>query len=438
MTAHALLASTAALLTTAWLAGLWQGAFLVLSGSLLLRLMPGAPARLRHSLLMMLFLVSAVLPWIPLHRTGASAASPVVHLSLGIAYALTALWGAGTMYRLSSLVLAALHLRSVRQRATPLVFDLDRLALSSSRRPAVCVSADVDSPLIIGFFRPVMLLPEWLVPALSQQELDQIAVHECEHLRRRDDWTNLALQLGLTLFPLNPALLWLNQRIAVQRELACDAAVAAVSHPVDYAASLARIAEHRLRRSQLRFALAALGRKSELAHRVQVLLQGPGTWSGMQKASAAAATGIVLAASASVLAHAPQLVSVDSPAPVTMASTSTHHAALPTSPATRTLPLSDGPIAQFVQASYVSPAVSRGRRVAMRKRLGSRRHEDFDVSAAAPVAETSAFRMTSASADLGGAPLARRAVAAVQVFPAFYAPAYVAVPVNDGWLIIQI
>ena len=106
-----------------------------------------------------------------------------------------------------------------------------------------------------------------MVPLLTEEELHRIAVHECEHLRRHDDWLNLLLQVGMVLSPLNPALFWLSRSIGVQRELACDdAVVATTGDPIAYASCLARLAEQRMQqRNHLRLALAAWERKSELA-----------------------------------------------------------------------------------------------------------------------------------------------------------------------------
>ena len=47
-------------------------------------------------------------------------------------------------------------------------------------------------------------------------------MHEMEHLRRGDDWTNLLQKAGLVFFPLNPASFWVERRLCAERELACD------------------------------------------------------------------------------------------------------------------------------------------------------------------------------------------------------------------------
>ena len=88
------------------------------------------------------------------------------------------------------------------------------------RAAALCVSDEVDRPSVVGFFAPRILVPAALLERLSADELRQIVLHEMEHLRRGDDWTNLLQKLSLVVFPLNPALIWIERQLCVERELA--------------------------------------------------------------------------------------------------------------------------------------------------------------------------------------------------------------------------
>ncbi|MEI4861539.1 M56 family metallopeptidase, partial [Klebsiella pneumoniae] len=81
------------------------------------------------------------------------------------------------------------------------------------------------------------LIPDWLFARMTAGELEQIVMHEAEHLRRRDDWTNLLQKLCLVLFPLNPALVWMERRLCREREMACDEGVIRMTRaPRAYAA----------------------------------------------------------------------------------------------------------------------------------------------------------------------------------------------------------
>ncbi len=90
-----------------------------------------------------------------------------------------------------------------------------------SRRAELCVSDEVDRPTVIGFFAPKILIPTWLVEKLTATELEQIVLHEAGHLGRADDWMNLLQKIALVVFPLNPALAWVERRLCFERELAC-------------------------------------------------------------------------------------------------------------------------------------------------------------------------------------------------------------------------
>jgi hypothetical protein len=265
-------------------------------------------------------------------------------------------------------------------------------------------------------------------------------VHECEHLRRGDDWTNLLLQIGLMLFPLNPALTWLNRHIGVQRELSCDAAVvAATAQPLAYAASLTRIAEQHLERSSLRLALAAWGRRSELTQRVHALLRQSKNWTSRQSAVASIASSVLLLAIAAGFSRAPQLVAVAAPV---------SDVAAANLPAVPTLP-SAAPV-RFVPALFTAdapePATSKP----------SRKHAPLKQTAAAPepgrdstkvkraeiqrVEDVPRFLRTGAASDTiplqnsDGSINAHERVAPTVVLT----PAWLAVPVPDGWLVIQL
>ncbi|MGI4758779.1 MAG: M56 family metallopeptidase [Janthinobacterium lividum] len=303
------LAEASALLTQVFVAGLWQGLALAVMGVALCSLLSRASARLRHSLLVVLFTVALVLPWLHLRRTAPAAQSYGLFVAQWVAAGIALLWFAACTVRAVQLYLAWRKLCAVRRNATPIRVQGFSVLRGGRRRAVLCSSPDVDSPSILGLGSPKLLLPDWMVPDLSETELHQIALHECEHLRRGDDWLNLLLQVAITLSPLNPALLWLNRSICVQRELAADAAVVAeTAQPLSYAACLTRLAEDRRRRGRVRLALAAWERRSELAQRVHVLLDGSSRWTWNQSASASGGAVMALLLAASGMLYAPQFI----------------------------------------------------------------------------------------------------------------------------------
>jgi beta-lactamase regulating signal transducer with metallopeptidase domain len=430
-------------LATVWIAGLWQGALFVLLGAVVIRLLPHAAAAFRHGVLIAFFALTLGLPWLSFHH--GTDAGHALRIAPWVAIGIAGCWAVGMCFRAVTLMVAWQHLRSVRRSALPLPVELkDILGLQLAGRPlpVVCSSAAVDSPLIVGFFRPVLLLPEWLAPTLNEEEFRQIVLHEFEHLRRGDDWSNLWLHIGLTLFPLNPALLWFNRRIGVQRELACDAAVvAATARPIDYAASLARIAEKRLRRNTLRLALAAWGRQSELSHRVHALLEQPKGWSPRQRTLATASMAIVVVASVLGLAHVPQLVQVGAPA-VAMASVSKNSLRLPEHfAAVSTEPANAGAF-KFVATSYHVESAPRRHRTTVRRTSQNRElqmQQPVYAYAVAEMAERPTLHRTNGTeAEVRDLLTEAQADGPERVVPVRFSPTYLAVAVPSGWILIQL
>ena len=103
------------------------------------------------------------------------------------------------------------------QVPVPVPDGLKALLMHNGHPVALCASDEVARPSVLGFFRPRILAPPALLDQLSEAELKQVILHEMEHLHRGDDWTNLLQKLALVLFPLNPALAWVERRLCAER-----------------------------------------------------------------------------------------------------------------------------------------------------------------------------------------------------------------------------
>ena len=163
-------------------------------------------------------------------------------------FAIAALWLAASAFRAAELAFHSLRLRRLWRARLRLkskgIFARCSLPQLPARRIEICTTRDLDRPSVIGFFAPRILIPEWLFSRLTPGELEQVVLHEAEHLRRRDDWTQSAAEAFLVLFPLNPALAWMERRLCREREMACDEGVVRRTQaPRAYAACLASLAE---------------------------------------------------------------------------------------------------------------------------------------------------------------------------------------------------
>jgi beta-lactamase regulating signal transducer with metallopeptidase domain len=142
-----------------------------------------------------------------------------------------------------------------------------------SRPVLIGTSARLHVPTAIGFWKPVVLLPAWFVAEISATELKHILLHELAHLRRRDDWTNLVQKLVKALMFFHPLVWWIERKLSLERELACDDAVLVQTEsPRIYAQCLARVAEKSFLRRQIALAQAAVSRMHQLSSRVAQIL----------------------------------------------------------------------------------------------------------------------------------------------------------------------
>ena len=302
--------------TGALVSAIWQGALLAAIVFLVLRMIPGLSAAARSVIWLNVFILLALLHILPVfiggHEAVPAAANHAVRLSPLWSLGVAAIWLAMSLVRLAQLASGALHLRRMGRKAVPVEVPdaLKPLLMHNGHPVALCASDEVARPSVLGFFRPRILVPPALLDQLSEAELKQVILHEMEHLHRGDDWTNLLQKLALVLFPLNPALAWVERRLCAERELACDDRVLhAGSGRKAYALCLTHLAEFALVRRGFSLVLGAWERRPELVRRVQRILTEPARQMGRKPALAATA-GLTVGALACtlVLARSPQIV----------------------------------------------------------------------------------------------------------------------------------
>jgi bla regulator protein blaR1 len=143
-------------------------------------------------------------------------------------------------------------------------------------------SACVQVPTVIGWLRPVILLPASALTGLTAQQLEAILAHELAHIRRYDYLVNLLQTAVETLLFYHPAVWWVSKQARLEREHCCDdLAVAVQGNALAYARALAELES--LRNSGPQLALAANG--GSLLARIERLLgcsqpskAQPGPW----------------------------------------------------------------------------------------------------------------------------------------------------------------
>ncbi len=141
--------------------------------------------------------------------------------------------------------------------------------LHVKRAVAIAESALVQVPSVIGYLKPIILLPACVMAGLSPQQLEGLIAHELAHVRRHDYLVNLLQIVIETLLFYHPAAWWLSKRIRQERENCCDDLAATVcGNRVAYVQALAAMEELRMVPGEL--VLAARG--GSLLPRVRRLL----------------------------------------------------------------------------------------------------------------------------------------------------------------------
>jgi len=160
------------------------------------------------------------------------------------------LWilAAGVLGRLSWLLAGLWHIRRYRIAATPLYPIPESVQAASALTHAdalFCISSDVSGPVMLGIFRPVVLLPGSFLE-LDEEAQCGIAAHELLHVQRKDWLVTLLEELAGALLWFNPAVWWLLSQTRLAREQLVDAeAVRLTSAREPYIHALLAIARAR-------------------------------------------------------------------------------------------------------------------------------------------------------------------------------------------------
>lgn len=144
--------------------------------------------------------------------------------------------------------------------------------LRVSRPVQLAESALVKTPLVIGYLKPVILLPFGTVAGLSPEQVEAILAHELAHIYRQDYLLNIGQALVEILFFFNPAVWWISDYVRIERENCCDdQAIALCGNPLTYARALANLQIIPVKTPRLTMAFA--GKDGSLLSRIKRLVQ---------------------------------------------------------------------------------------------------------------------------------------------------------------------
>ena len=148
--------------------------------------------------------------------------------------------------------------------------------LQVQRRVEILASTVVTSPIVVGCFRSLILLPTSFIANVPASQLEAILAHELAHVRRYDYLVNLVQTLIETLFFYHPAVWWLSHRIRIERENCCDdLVVATFANKADYGRALLAVEQFR-NSAAATPTLAVSAKGGSLLTRVRRLVHTPG------------------------------------------------------------------------------------------------------------------------------------------------------------------
>jgi beta-lactamase regulating signal transducer with metallopeptidase domain len=259
---------------------LWQGAALAALLVLMLWLTKGHSPRLRYGLACLVLAVMAVAPvltWYQLGQppsssrvlivsskavpearttapsapsTASAGAVPSNHAWEEILPLFVGLWLLGVAAMSLRLASGWAWLQWLRRRpdTVPASDDIQlrllrlcqRMNLASNIRILLCEK--VSGPTVMGWLRPVILLPPAALLGMPVDQMELVLAHELAHILRHDFAINLLQSCVEVLLFYHPAVWWVSAKIRQERELCCDdLAVRTTGDALDYAAALTRL-----------------------------------------------------------------------------------------------------------------------------------------------------------------------------------------------------
>ncbi|MGB9234753.1 MAG: M56 family metallopeptidase [Terriglobales bacterium] len=268
-----------------------EGLLIALLAGTLLRILPRQNSRTRFAVWFAALLAVAGLPALGgLSRlstasTWSSHAAAAISLPAHWATFLFVVWALAVAVFAARLIVGVWRLHELRQTCNPvdpadldltlraLLAELNSANLFPSRPVTLATSASLRVPAAIGLWKPMIVLPPWALRELAPSDLAIIFRHESAHLRHWDDWTNLIQKIVRALFFFHPAVWWIDNRLSIEREMACDdVVVAQTANPAGYASCLVSLLERSLTERGWTMAQAIVHRARETSMRLTRIL----------------------------------------------------------------------------------------------------------------------------------------------------------------------
>ncbi|MCP5381160.1 MAG: hypothetical protein H6912_02205 [Kordiimonadaceae bacterium] len=181
-------------------------------------------------------------------------------------------WVLGMLIAFCRLSIAAYNAGNLRKFAYPFAQVADEFGSHWPDHVEIAVSDEINGPLVVGFFRPIILVPHAFIKEMSMDELLPLLYHELAHIKRHDNILHLLERVILAIYWWNPVMHFIARHISEERELACDdRAAKSCGDQIKYAKSLLKGARQLISYNRPVLGLAVLRRESPLSMRVKRL-----------------------------------------------------------------------------------------------------------------------------------------------------------------------
>jgi bla regulator protein BlaR1 len=147
-------------------------------------------------------------------------------------------------------------------------FELLLTRLKIHQTISLLESTLVKVPVVVGFLKPVILIPAGMLIQLSPVQVESILVHELAHIHRRDYLINMLQNLADVVYFFNPSFLWISSLIRNERENCCDdIAIRETKSRKQFVEAL--VSFHEYSKSAPGYALSFAAKENQLVNRVK-------------------------------------------------------------------------------------------------------------------------------------------------------------------------
>ncbi|MBE0362896.1 hypothetical protein PULV_a0492 [Pseudoalteromonas ulvae UL12] len=110
---------------------------------------------------------------------------------------------------------------------------------NANKHSRLLISMSAEVPMVIGWIKPVVLLPLSMSSGLSIHQVEMLLAHEIAHIKRYDYLVNFLQTLVEVIFFFHPAVHWISKQVRAEREYCCDdVALSCCDNPLAYANTL--------------------------------------------------------------------------------------------------------------------------------------------------------------------------------------------------------